>query len=187
MNPIKQNREKLGLTQQMLAEKTQLSLRTIQRVEAKPDAPKGHTLQKLAETFDLSIGALQQQFDQDPISTETVQEALRLINLSTLIFYILPLGNLILPILVWRKRRALSKQINESGRRIINFQYLWIIAFGGLLSISPFLSAALNLPKSLILWILLIGVAVHLTVFFRTALAIQKGQFDFLALPIRLF
>ena len=85
-------------------------------------------------------------------------------------------------------------EINHRLRRpmvyvflIINFQYLWIIAFGVLLSISPFLSAALNLPKSLILWILLIGVAVHLSVFFRTALAIQKRQFDFLALPIRLF
>ena len=59
---IKETREKLGYTQKVLAEKTGLSLRTIQRLEVSKNAPKGYTLTQLAKVFEMTPRSLQEKF-----------------------------------------------------------------------------------------------------------------------------
>ena len=53
MSELKKIREEKNLTQEELAEKSGLSVRTIQRIEAGTE-PKGYTLKTLASTLDIS-------------------------------------------------------------------------------------------------------------------------------------
>lgn len=185
MKTIKAYRESLGYTQKHLAEQTGLSLRTIQRVETGKTSPKGHTLQMLAEALGVETAVLH----RSPETAEPTESpgllSSKLINLSVLSFFVLPLGNIILPLIIWRKRRA-SGAVDEMARKIINFQVIWTLLLFLLLSLSPFIQAALNSSFPLILLVLAGGLVLNLFVVVRTAHAIQEGRTDFLRLPIRL-
>jgi transcriptional regulator with XRE-family HTH domain len=52
---IKELRNKNGFSQEELAEKTGLSLRTIQRIENGETEPRGDSLKKIATTFRVSL------------------------------------------------------------------------------------------------------------------------------------
>lgn len=57
MNPFILHREHLNITQKELAEKSGISVRTVQRVEA-GDLPKGYTLRALAKTLALYVNSM---------------------------------------------------------------------------------------------------------------------------------
>ena len=82
MNPIKSLREKQGLTQQMLSDKSGLSLRTIQRLEKENKAPKGHSLQALAKNFELSTAEFKALYAETSKTHASPKQILSLINLS---------------------------------------------------------------------------------------------------------
>ncbi|HBW81513.1 MAG TPA: DNA-binding protein, partial [Sphingobacterium sp.] len=52
MNKLQSLREKLNLTQEELAQKSNISVRTIQRIEA-GQSPKGYTLRALAQALNV--------------------------------------------------------------------------------------------------------------------------------------
>ena len=93
---ISDSRKKMGLSQEALAEKANVSLSTIQRIEKGTVKPRAFTIKVLAETLDLDMSEL--------ISTPTKNEnpestyfALKKMNLSSLILAFIPLVNLIIP------------------------------------------------------------------------------------------
>ena len=53
MSRLKEIREQKNLTQEELSEQSNISVRTIQRIEAGTE-PKGHTLKILAKSLDIS-------------------------------------------------------------------------------------------------------------------------------------
>ncbi len=57
MSKLKENREKLNLTQEELSDKSGISVRTIQRIES-GNEPKGHTLKILAKTLEITENEL---------------------------------------------------------------------------------------------------------------------------------
>ena len=184
-NILKKHREKIGATQADLAEKTGLSLRTIQRLETNIKAPKGHTLKVLADVFDLPPAELQKEFHSLNHSKSSDNLSIKLINLSALAFAGIPFGNIILPVIIWSKKRE-SKVIDEVGRRIINFQVLWSIMLCVLLSISPFVNPYFFPSKPLILIVLAIAVFFNFVVIGFTAVSINRNNLNFLNLPIKL-
>lgn len=182
---VKIHREKVGLTQVELAKKTGLSLRTIQRLENTNRAPKGHTLIVLSEAFELEVTEFQGQF-QNLVQNKTSDTlSIKFINLSTLACLGIPFGNIILPFILWNKKRS-SKIVDEVGRKIINFQILWSITLCLLLSVSPFINRILFPSIPLILVVLLIAILLNLVVICFTATSISRGNLSFLNLPIRL-
>ncbi|WP_187632119.1 helix-turn-helix domain-containing protein [Hymenobacter lutimineralis] len=52
-------------------------------------------------------------------------EFLQLLNLSALSLLVLPLLNIIVPFVLWRKRRHTILHAAEVGRRVLGFQILW--------------------------------------------------------------
>jgi len=185
MNTIKKIREQQGYTQAALAEKTGLSLRTIQRLESSDKPPKGHTLRVLSEVFDMQPSTLLTQFksiEKDQLSETT---SIQFINLSILSFIGIPFGNIIFPFLLWRKNRQ-SKLVNEMGRRIINFQIIWWVITAILLSLSPFLSHQFFSNAPIIFYILFISYAVNIVMVCMTATKLKNDNYDFLNLPLRL-
>ncbi|MEM8890702.1 MAG: helix-turn-helix domain-containing protein, partial [Bacteroidota bacterium] len=143
MNPIKSLREKQGLTQQMLSDKSGLSLRTIQRLEKENKAPKGHSLQALAESFEFSTTEFKGLFSKTKQSSNSPKQILSLINLSGLCFFILPISNILVPLFIWRKNKDIS-EVDEVGRKILNYQIIWTLCLFLSLSLAPFINLSLS-------------------------------------------
>jgi uncharacterized Tic20 family protein len=71
--------------------------------------------------------AFQDLFSKKKNALETDDQFVKYINLSVLAFFLIPFGNLILPIILWRKRPN-SSLVNEVGKKIVNLQlFYWIV------------------------------------------------------------
>lgn len=185
MNKLKSIREQLGFTQKSLAEKTGLSLRTIQRLEAGNNPPKGHSLQVLSDVLNVNPTFFAKT-DPSPISiTEEEIVQIKFLNLFILLFFILPFGNLIGTIWYWRKKRA-SPIVNEMGKKIINVQIIWSILLSISLCITPFFDTRPDGHFPYILIVLFVALGINLFIIGYTAYSIQRYQFDILNFPIRL-
>ncbi len=184
MNIVKNKREQHGYTQDELANKTGLSLRTIQRLESSNKEPKGHSLTMISAIFNMKPSVLQEAFKDIEQIKKTETTTVRLINLSVLSCLGIPFGNLIVPILLWRKNRQ-SKFVDEIGKRIINFQIMWSVILAILLILSPFISHEFFSNFPLILLVLFAGYVFNIVIVCHTAMKLQRDNFNFLELPIR--
>ena len=99
-------REEKNLTQTELAEKSGLSLRTIQRIEA-GNVPKGYTLKALAIFFETEPEKL------IPNKVILNVERAKLINISSLAGLIIPFGDVILPLILTYKTKDQQNKKNK--------------------------------------------------------------------------
>ncbi|WP_306642366.1 DUF4870 domain-containing protein [Sanyastnella coralliicola] len=167
MNQIREHRIQRRLTQSQLADETQLSLRTIQRVESSEDLPKGNTLKRLEEYFEV-------QFDDTPCRIDEVTlSKIKMINLSVLSFLFLPLLHIILPLVIW-KRNSDNPSIRKMARIIVNFQLLWILLYVVLIVAAPFIQGGLGLETPLILIVMLALVLFNFITVILTAYSLSK-------------
>ena len=113
-------RQQKAMTQEQLAEKCEVSARTIQRIESGEVDPRSFTLQCLSD-------ALQFDFMEDSAGNENLW--LVLLHLSSAI----PL--LIFPLLVWSWKKDQSYKIEKQGHAVLNFQItmLLLLFLGGFL------------------------------------------------------
>ena len=120
-NRVKELRLQKALSQEQLAENAGLSLRTIQRIENGETEARGDTLKRL-------INALNTTPDDLLNFTLTEDKGfLTSMNLSALGFLIFPLLGVIIPLIFWFSKKDKIKNINETGKAIINFQVTWLI------------------------------------------------------------
>ncbi|MDO1445574.1 helix-turn-helix domain-containing protein [Rhodocytophaga aerolata] len=128
-----------GMSQEQLAEKASINLRTLQRIESGETEPRGQTLRLLALALDCPLEEL------IDFTKEEDKEFLQLLNLSTLSFWVVPLGNIFIPLILWVMKKDKIKGAAELGRRILNFQIVWSVLTFGSLFILVF-STLLRLP-----------------------------------------
>lgn len=138
MSKLKQLREAQHLTQEELAQKARISVRTIQRIEAGTE-PKGHTLKTLAQILNVaerelvSQPAMEQHTQVSDITAPVVEvnetvaarelQQLKLLNLSSILFVVLPPLNIAAPWLL----AYFLKQKNPIARQLVSVQILWTI------------------------------------------------------------
>ena len=135
MSGLKNIREKHNLTQEELSEKSGISVRTIQRIES-GTVPKGYTLKTLAKTLNIAEADLQMPHIKDQTSSTTTSNIantpqnhlinytiIKLINLSSLPFIVIPLFNILIPLALM----YITKQKNTLTKQIIDVQILWSI------------------------------------------------------------
>ena len=132
-------RKSKGLTQEELASRASINLRTLQRIESGENKPRGHTLQVLARELNFPI----EEFAVSPLKED--KSFLQLLNLSALAFWVIPLGNLIVPLILWLMKRDTVKGVYEFGVRVINFQITWSLLIYGLSGVMIF--AAMTHPS----------------------------------------
>ena len=185
MSVLKSIREQEGYTQTDLANKTGLSLRTIQRLESSNKVPKGYTLTALAEEFNMEPSELQARYLNVKRSRDSEISTIRIINLSILSFLGIPFGNLIFPFIIWRNNQD-SQLIEEVGRRIVNFQILFSLAISILLILTPFTLGKLFPGTPIMLILFFVAYLFNIVVVIRTALKIQRQNLDFLNFSFRL-
>ncbi|MDH7445530.1 helix-turn-helix domain-containing protein [Aquimarina sp. 2201CG14-23] len=118
-------RKSKGLSQEALAEKSNVSLSTIQRIEKGIVNPRPFTLKTLADTLELNLSELI-PIDSETQHTITKKSSLKRINLSAIVFAFIPLINLIVPSIVWRMDKNVNSG-NAIAGKIISFQLLWSI------------------------------------------------------------
>jgi transcriptional regulator with XRE-family HTH domain len=133
MSKLKLIREQQNLTQEELSEKSGISVRTIQRIES-GIPPKGHTLKVLSNALKIpEKELLNEQHEITSSEKETTiisvkqneidYSKVKLINLSSIIFVVLPPLNILVPLIL---SQAL-KQKNDLTKKIISLQILWTI------------------------------------------------------------
>lgn len=123
---VKSLRKQNGYSQGKLAEETGLSLRTIQRVENSETEPRGDTLNRIAEAFHVSPDEILEWNQAEDNSYLTVM------NLTQFSFIFFPLLGILIPLLLWILKRKIIDQVDEIGKKILNFQITWsIVLFGG--------------------------------------------------------
>lgn len=126
MSELKKIRETKNLTQEELAKKSGLSVRTIQRIEAGTQ-PKGYTLKTLAKNLEVSEKDLciPEIIEEHEIKVEEVPELkaedkslnlslIIIINLSSLPLAWFPVANMLPPLLIMiftKEKSRITKQI----------------------------------------------------------------------------
>lgn len=135
-------RKHKGLSQESLADLSGLSIRTIQRLEAGVSKPRAYTMKTLAEALDVDLLELIAQEKGKSDETRDYR-FVRWMNLSILGQLVLPLANIVLPLIIWRKWRE-QHSVKEFGAGLISFQIWWTLGSLLLLISAPMLSLALT-------------------------------------------
>jgi len=175
MAKLTQYREQQNLTQEELAEKAGVSVRTIQRIEAGA-TPKGYTLKTLASVLGIPETSLQKDPPKQNLPTPHL---VKIINLSSLAFFILPFGNIIVPLVIM----YLKKEVNTLTKQLVSIQIFWTIIVCLLMIASPFLIDWLSLPKQSIIFILLGAMVVNLIIILLQAREIHTHNKLYCKLP----
>ena len=120
---IRQLREQKGLTQAELAEKSGLTIRSIQRLEKGDNTPRGDTLKRLSEVFEVPVESL--------VVKELPENLvfLVLLSLSPLVFLINPMLGAIPPFILWFLKRRSINGVDEVGKKVLNFQLSWVLIY----------------------------------------------------------
>ncbi|RBW56495.1 DNA-binding protein [Tenacibaculum sp. E3R01] len=120
---IKKLRTKNGFSQEMLAENSGLSLRTIQRIEKETSVPTADSIKKLAAGLNITPDEL--------IDWEITKNPgyLKSLNLSALTFLFFPLLGILVPSLIWFIKKDKITDLNTTGKALVNFQITWNIVF----------------------------------------------------------
>ncbi len=125
---LKSNRKKLGYSQEMLAEKAGINIRTVQRLEKGETEPHGDTVVRVADALQVKPGDL---LDYQKKEDNTY---LMFLNLSALSFLMFPLLGIILPLILWITKKDQINHVDSFGKRIINYQITWnVVLFAGLI------------------------------------------------------
>ncbi|RLD29433.1 MAG: DNA-binding protein [Bacteroidetes bacterium] len=126
---LKELRNQKGKSQEVLADESGLSLRTIQRIENGDTNPTGDSLKRLSNALNVN---------PDELIDWVIKEDKRyliFLNLSALTFLFFPMLGILVPFILWTSRKDKIKNIKKLGRDVINFEITWTI----LLFFIPFL------------------------------------------------
>lgn len=118
---ITQLRKQKALSQENLAEISKVNVRTIQRIENNETTPRGGTLKLICDALEVTPDKI--------VNFEQQEDRIFLIwlHLSVLIGFVLPLGNILIPLILWINNRNKIESVDSQGKNIINFQILFTI------------------------------------------------------------
>jgi transcriptional regulator with XRE-family HTH domain len=126
---IKELRIKKGMTQEELADRTEVSARTIQRIENGEVDPRAYTLQMIAKALEVDYNIFVQE---GPDEEQEIQEAnantwLGLLHITSIIPIIFP------AVLIWNLKKDKIKGMSGHYRNVISSQLqAWIAILAGL-------------------------------------------------------
>ena len=132
---IRELRKKKGFSQEELAESACVSLRTVQRIENDENEPRGNTMQQICKVLGVNAEEILDYGKQ------TDPRYLLCFHLSVLSFLVIPLGNIILPMILWQSRKENIVGLREAGIKLLNYQIVWTVC----LSLSVIVLALLKI------------------------------------------
>lgn len=120
---IKELRIKKGMTQEELADRTEVSTRTIQRIENGEVDPRAYTLQMIAKALevDYTLFVEIEPDEEQEIKNVNANNWLGLLHFSGIIPLIFP------TVLIWYFKKDIIKGMSEHYRDVISFQLkVWV-------------------------------------------------------------
>lgn len=168
MSKLKKNRERLNWTQQELSDKSGISIRTIQRIESGND-PKGQTLKLLARTLGVKENEL---LDKEETHTEINLTLIKIINLSSVPFIIIPPVNIIAPLVIMLAK----KQFNPLTKQIVSLQILWLIFGVIIFMLSAFMKNWFSLGGNFVLIVMILLVLSNIFIILMNTAEIDKKR-----------
>ena len=118
---VKELRKRSGISQELLAENSGLSLRTVQRIENGETQPTGDSIKRLSSALNVTPNEL---IDWQIIEDNNV---LLLLNLSQLGFIAFPLLGILISLIIWTSKKDKIKDADQVGKSILNFQISWTL------------------------------------------------------------
>lgn len=114
---IKDLRLKKGVTQEELATKTDISVRTIQRIENGDVDPRAYTLQAIAAALEIDFEVLAgSKSELNRFDDKESDKWMPILHLSGLLLLIIP------PIIIWIWKRDKVENMRKHAIDVINFQ-----------------------------------------------------------------
>lgn len=115
---IKELRIKKGMTQEELADKTEVSSRTIQRIENGEVDPRAYTLQMIAKALDVDFSLFIENESAESIEIQKSKNNnwFGLLHLSGLLPLFFP------SLLIWHQKKDKTKEMLNHFRAVISFQ-----------------------------------------------------------------
>lgn len=182
-NKVLFHRTQNNYTQTELAEKSGLSIRTIQRVEA-GIIPKGHTLKAIAQALQIGVEKLIEDEIFDEEDSHTIDTtSLKILNISALLFLIFPYGNLIFPFIIWNKNSKEFKA-NRVALQILNLQIVYSLFLTLFLLFSPLFQKLFSLKFSLLLTVFIIFSIVNIFFILMNAFSLNRAATLKITTPI---
>lgn len=135
---VKKLRNRNGMSQELLAENSGLSIRTVQRIENGETQPTGDSIKRLSNALNVTPNEL--------IDWQIIEDSntLLLLNLSQLGFIAFPLLGILIPLIIWTSKKDKIKDLDYVGKSILNFQISWTLLLF-LLVIGLFLTSKFKL------------------------------------------
>ncbi|MCP9612409.1 helix-turn-helix domain-containing protein [Coprobacter tertius] len=122
-------RKRSGLSQEELADKAGINLRTLQRIEKDECFPRGNTLKLLCDVLEVPVS------DLADFGKREDRDFLMWFHLSVCVGLVIPLGSIIIPLILWLSKRDQISCLQEQGANVINFQVQLIALFYVLMTI----------------------------------------------------
>lgn len=144
-----------GFSQEELSEKTQVTIRTIQRIEKGDVSPHLQTVKLLATALEIEVGDL--MILENPKEENIQTKWLLLLHGTPILGLILPLCNILFPLFLWIHKREDNKLYDIHGKKVINFQIsitlLYLLSLVALVTIEGwgFLFFIMVIPFSIII------------------------------------
>lgn len=108
-----------GFTQESLSDKTNVGIRTIQRIEKGEVDPHMQTIKLLAEGLEIKVEDL--IILDNPHEKEVERKWLFLFHLLPFIGFIIPFANLFIPLILWAVKSKDHPSYDNHARAVINF------------------------------------------------------------------
>lgn len=126
-----------GYTQEELSEKTQVTIRTIQRIEKGDVNPHLQTIKLLAAALNIEVEDL--LVLENPKEETILKKWLILLHCTPFLGFMIPFANILFPLFLWIHKREDNKIYDVHGAKIINFQItmsiMYLFSFVALLTI----------------------------------------------------
>ena len=117
---LKYHRKSKGFSQEELSGKTNVTVRTIQRIEKAEVNPHLNTIKLLAVALDIEVSEL---LPLENPKEETIKKKwLLLLHAIPLLGIFIPLCNVLLPLFIWIHKREDNPVYDKHGVKVINFQ-----------------------------------------------------------------
>lgn len=157
-NKVVSARKTKGLTQEQLAERASVTVRTIQRIESDDSIPRDYTLKAIAAALSMPL----EEFisvrsclnkvctshlpvqEGRPAEPQETRHFLQLLNLSAFSYLVVPFVHFLIPIFLLKKRKEKDNALQTTGQRIIRQQIYWTVSTHFLL----FLTLVYNLVQA---------------------------------------
>jgi transcriptional regulator with XRE-family HTH domain len=167
-------------SQEQLADHSRISVRTIQRIENAASQPRNHTLKTLAKAFEVELEVLLAEEEFETALPLQDIEKIRKMNAAALTLVVFPLGNLIVPWLLWLRYQKPS-ELKSTYRQMLSFHVLWTLITLILLALTPPITQAITgsvavgkFPLLIVIYSLL--VVTNLAFVVRAALQLSQNN-----------